>query len=86
MATQSKVAAASFKELLIDMLVGTKKKKLVSAVILLIIGFLIHVQSIKTGADQLKIKPRDKDYKKVLVCSNLERWKGKCRRDIHLQN
>lgn len=53
------------KEFLLDMFIGTKKRKLVSAAILLIIGFLIHIKNMKTGADQLKIKLRDKDIKKV---------------------
>lgn len=46
------------------MFIGTKKRKLVSAAILLIIGFLIHIKNMKTGADQLKVKLRDKDMKK----------------------
>lgn len=38
-----------------------------SASILLIIGFLIHVKNIKSGTDQLKIKIREKDSKKVTI-------------------
>lgn len=41
-----------------DMFIGTKKRKFMSASILLIIGFLIHVKNIKSGTDTLKIKIR----------------------------
>jgi hypothetical protein len=47
------------------MLIGSKRRKFISGAILLIIAFLIHVQSIKSNTDQLKLKPRDKDSKKV---------------------
>lgn len=47
------------------MFIGTRKRKFMSAAILLIIGFLIHIKNMKTGADSLKIKLRDKDGKKV---------------------
>lgn len=49
------------------MLIGTKKKKFISAAILLIIGFLIHVKNIKSGTDQIKLKIKDKDGKKVII-------------------
>jgi hypothetical protein len=65
MTTQSKVASMNLKELILDMLIGTKKKKLITAAIFLIIGFLIHVKNMKSGADQIKVKLRDKDIKKV---------------------
>ena len=52
------------------MFIGTRKRKFVSAAILLIIGFLIHIKNMKTGADSLKIKIRDKDAKKVINTSN----------------
>ena len=65
MASQSKPMAATVKDILIDMFIGSKKKKMVSGAILLIIAFLIHIQSMKSGADLLKLKPRDKDSKKV---------------------
>jgi len=65
MASQSKPLASGLKDILIDMLIGSKKKKMVSGAILLIIAFLIHVQSMKSGADMLRLKPRDKDRKKV---------------------
>lgn len=64
MTTQSKIATTELKDLIIDMLVGTKKKKFITAAILLIIGFLIHIKSMKSGADQIKVKLRDKDMKK----------------------
>lgn len=65
MASQSKPIGATLKDILIDMLIGSKKKKMMSGAILLIIAFLIHVQSMKNGADTLRLKPRDKDSKKV---------------------
>ncbi len=75
MTTQSKIATTELKDLIIDMLVGTKKKKFITAAILLIIGFLIHIKSMKSGADQIKVKLRDKDMKKVLyLVYFLERW------------
>lgn len=71
MTTQSKVASSiNLKEFLKDMFIGTRKRKFVSAAILLIIGFLIHIKNMKTGADQLKIKLRDKDAKKVYNITN----------------
>lgn len=65
MASQSKPIGAAVKDILIDMLIGSKKKKMMSGAILLIIAFLIHVQSMKSGTDTLRLKPRDKDSKKV---------------------
>ena len=71
MTTQSKVASSiNLKEFLKDMFIGTRKRKFVSAAILLIIGFLIHIKNMKTGADQLKIKLKDKDAKKVYNITN----------------
>lgn len=49
MAEQSKAIASSLKDILIDMLVGSRRKKFVSGAILLIITFLIHVQTMKNG-------------------------------------
>lgn len=71
MTTQSKVASSiNLKEFLKDMFIGTRKRKFVSAAILLIIGFLIHIKNMKTGADQIKLKLRDKDIKKVNHTNN----------------
>lgn len=78
MASQSKIATESMKDILLDMFVGTTKKKMVSGAILLIIAFLIHVQTMD-GKDQYKFKPRDKDYKKVTIKTISERRKRKCR-------
>lgn len=78
MASQSKIATESMKDILLDMFVGTTKKKMVSGAILLIIAFLIHVQTMG-GKDQYKFKPRDKDYKKVTIKTISERRKRKCR-------
>ena len=76
MTTQSKVASSiNLKEFLKDMFIGTRKRKFVSAAILLIIGFLIHIKNMKTGADQLKIKLRDKDAKKVYNITNSRKEK-----------
>jgi hypothetical protein len=47
------------------MFIGTTKRKVVSSTILLIIAFLIYVKNMKSGTDQLKIKLKDKDIKKV---------------------
>lgn len=65
MASQSKLAAVDMKKVLLDMFVGTTKRKVVSSTILLIIAFLIYVKNIKSGTDQIKIKLKDKDFKKV---------------------
>lgn len=73
MASQSKITAVTIKEFLVDMLIGTKRRKFVSGAILLIIAFLIHVQNIKSNTEQLKLKPRDKDGKKVCFALNIFR-------------
>jgi hypothetical protein len=65
MVSPSKTAALNIKEFMLDILVGSRKKKIVSAAILVIIAFLIHVQNMKSGTAQLKLKPRNKDGKKV---------------------
>lgn len=80
MTTQSKIVAQNIKDLLLDMLIGTRKKKFITAAILLIIGFLIHVKNMKSGTDQIKVKLREKDLvKKVctfVIC--VERWEREC--------
>jgi hypothetical protein len=65
MSSQSKIAAVDLRKVLEDILIGTTKRKFVSSTILLIIAFLIYVKNIKSGTDQLKIKLKDKDMKKV---------------------
>lgn len=68
MATQSKIGAETVKDIILDVLIGTKKKKLMSGAILLIIAFLIHVQTMNNGSN-FKLRPRNKDGKKVLISS-----------------
>lgn len=67
MAVQSKEAAASIKETLINMLIGTGKKQFISSTIILIILFLVHVKNKNSSIDDLKIKYSDKDKKKVWI-------------------
>ncbi len=49
MAEQSKIAANNFLNVVLDLLAGSKKKKLVSTTVLLIIAFLIHIKNKKTS-------------------------------------
>ena len=59
MAIQSKEAAAlDFKSMLLDLLIGTRKKKMISGAILLIIAFLLHVRNMNGSTDNMKIKLR----------------------------
>lgn len=46
----------SFKAFLVDILMGTRNRKLVSAAILLIIGFLLHIKNKKSYTENLKFK------------------------------
>jgi hypothetical protein len=55
MGVQSKVATqASVTNLLRDLVMGNKNRKLVSVTVLLIIGFLLHVRSKKPEVDSLR--------------------------------
>ena len=54
------------KTMLIDLLMGSRKKQLISSTIILIIFFLIHVRNKKDSTDDIKIKLLDKDKKKVI--------------------
>ena len=68
MASQSKVLqqSPSTKDFILDLLVGTGKKQLISSAILLIIAFLIHIKS-STLPQELKMNLKDKGKdKKVL--------------------
>lgn len=57
MAEQSK-AANSIVQTLIELLVGSNKKKFVSATVLLIIAFLLQVKGKKIDTEELlKLKP-----------------------------
>lgn len=66
MAVQSKEASLNMKNMLIDMLIGTSKKKLISSTILLIIVFLIHVRNKQSTKKEIKLNLKDKDKKKVI--------------------
>ena len=66
MAVQSKEASLNMKNMLIDMLIGTSKKKLISSTILLIIVFLIHVRNKQSTRKEIKLNLKDKDKKKVI--------------------
>lgn len=55
MATQSKMIFDSFSALLMKALFGSKRKKIVTASILFIIGFLVHIKNKKTNIDSLRL-------------------------------
>lgn len=56
MAEHSKVAKTA-AETLMDLLVGSKKKKFISATVLLIIAFLLQIRGKKSETETIKIKP-----------------------------
>lgn len=59
MATQSKPALSmDLKAMIMDLLLGTRKKKLISGAILLIIAFLLHLRNMNGSADNMKLKIR----------------------------
>ena len=64
MAEQSKIAASSFKNFLQEFILGSRKKQLISATILLIIGFLLHIRNKKSYTETLKLKL---DKSKVII-------------------
>lgn len=70
MATQSKVESNDFLDVIRDLLLGSRKKQMVSGAILVIIAFLIHIRNLNNGSDNIKLKPRIKDKKKV-ICSDI---------------
>lgn len=59
MAAQSKIESVDIKSILFDLLLGTRKKQLVSGAILVIIAFLIHIRNLKSSTDNIKLKPKD---------------------------
>ena len=67
MATQSKVESNDFLDVIRDLLLGSRKKQMVSGAILVIIAFLIHIRNLNNGSDNIKLKPRIKDKKKVIL-------------------
>ena len=77
MATQSKEASVNMKSMLTDLLIGTRKKQLISSTILLIILFLIHVKNKNGNAVEIKLKINDKDKRKVIIQLKIG-WKRKC--------
>ena len=72
MPVHSKVADPTAAQIIQDLLVGNNKRKMVSATILLIIGFLIHIRNKKPEVDTLRLSRLDKEKpakKKVLIYS-----------------
>lgn len=68
MAEQSKMATGvDIKAILIDILVGTTNKKLITGSILLIIAFLLHVRNSNGSGSNLKVKIKDGNKKKVSI-------------------
>ena len=66
MASQSKVAqGVDIKAIILDVLFGTRNKKMITGAILIIIGFLLHVRNSNGNASNLKIKMSEKDKKRV---------------------
>lgn len=59
MAEQSKVVKTA-AETLFDLLVGSKKKKFISATVLLIIAFLLQIRGKRSETETIKIKPEKK--------------------------
>lgn len=70
MPEQSKVAQEiAALPMIKDLLVGNNKRKMLSATVLLIIGFLVHVKNRKSGLEPVREKPRregESKKKKVL--------------------
>lgn len=56
MAEQSKVVRNA-AETLMELLIGSKKKKFISATVLLIIAFLLQIRGKKSETEGIKIKP-----------------------------
>lgn len=61
MPVHSKIAEPTARMIIQDLLVGNKKRQLVSATILLIIGFLIHIRNKKPEVDSLRVSRLDQD-------------------------
>ena len=87
MADQSKVLQQSSgaKDLVLELLVGTRKKKLISSAILLIIAFLIHIKS-STPSQELKMNLKEKGKDKKVTLIFIVGRQGTCRRHIFQQN
>lgn len=66
MAGQSKVLqqqSLNAKDMVLELLIGTRKKQLISSAILLIIAFLIHIKS-STPTQELKMNLNEKGKNK----------------------
>ena len=55
------------KNMLLELLVGSRKKQLISSTILLIVLFLVHVKNKNGNVEDIKIKQYHKDKKKVKI-------------------
>jgi hypothetical protein len=69
MAGQSKIATqppVGFINIIKNALVGSKEKKVFSAVLLAIIGYLIYMKNKKSATDSIKV---DEKKTKAKVCS-----------------
>lgn len=78
MAGQSKVAipqSATFKDVLFDLLVGSNRKKVLSATVLVIIAFLIYMKNKKSATENIKIK--EEGSKKKVKYSLIDRKEEK---------
>jgi hypothetical protein len=71
MGIQSKLGGGTIKEFLRDILVGSKKKRIVSGTILLIIAYLLLFQS--RGGDQVRLKLRKRARKEVTAAAIIRR-------------
>lgn len=67
------MADPSAQQIIQDLLIGNNKRKLVSATILLIIGFLIHIKNKKPEVDSLKLSRLEKEKTKPKVSPTLFR-------------
>lgn len=67
MPVHSKVAEPAASVVIQDLLIGNNKRRLVSATILLIIGFLIHIRNKKPEVDTLRNSRIDNEPKKKKV-------------------
>lgn len=61
MPVHSKVADPTVAQIIQDLLIGNNKKKMVSATILLIIGYLIHIRNKKPEVDTLRMSRLDQE-------------------------
>lgn len=67
MPVQSKVANKTSIETMTELLVGNNRRKVVSATILLIIAFLIHIRNKKSDVDSLRLSRAQNDRSKKVI-------------------